>query len=101
MVRNCVPIYLSKFVAMRPILAQPARYGYLAHVRKAQKNGHKLSSQDRFERGCSDAAAHNFVGFGPARVLRETTVFSVITYSVFFRTRDGQQRFYKIGRHGV
>jgi integrase len=25
----------------------------------------------------------------------------VITYSVFFRTRDGQQRFYKIGRHGV
>jgi integrase len=25
----------------------------------------------------------------------------VITYSVYFRTRDGQQRFYKIGRHGV
>jgi hypothetical protein len=26
---------------------------------------------------------------------------NVITYSVYFRTRDGQQRFYKIGRHGV
>jgi Arm DNA-binding domain len=26
---------------------------------------------------------------------------TVITYSVYFRTRDGQQRFYKIGRHGV
>ncbi len=26
---------------------------------------------------------------------------TVITYSVFFRTRDGQQHFYKIGRHGV
>jgi integrase len=25
----------------------------------------------------------------------------VITYSVYFRTRDGQQRFHKIGRHGV
>jgi integrase len=25
----------------------------------------------------------------------------VITYSVYFRTRDGQQRLYKIGRHGV
>ena len=25
----------------------------------------------------------------------------VITYSVYFRARDGQQRFYKIGRHGV
>ena len=25
----------------------------------------------------------------------------VITYSVYFRTRDGRQRFYKIGRHGV
>jgi len=25
----------------------------------------------------------------------------VITYSVYFRMRDGQQRFYKIGRHGV
>ena len=24
-----------------------------------------------------------------------------VTYSVYFRTRDGQQRFYKIGRHGV
>jgi integrase len=26
---------------------------------------------------------------------------NVITYSVYFRTHDGQQRFYKIGRHGV
>ena len=26
---------------------------------------------------------------------------NVITYSVYFRARDGQQRFYKIGRHGV
>jgi integrase len=25
---------------------------------------------------------------------------TAITYSVYFRTRDGQQRFYKIGRHG-
>src|ERR1700733_14212865 len=25
----------------------------------------------------------------------------VITYSVYFRTRDGQQRFYKLERHGV
>jgi integrase len=25
----------------------------------------------------------------------------VITYSVYFRTREGQQRLYKIGRHGV
>jgi Arm DNA-binding domain len=26
---------------------------------------------------------------------------SVVTYSIFFGTQDGIQRFYKIGRHGV
>jgi hypothetical protein len=39
--------------------------------------------------------------FEPRGFCARRQLSDVITYSVYFRTRDGQQRFYKIGRHGV
>ena len=61
---------------------------YLAPVGKAQQNVHNLSTQDRSEGGCGHAAAYNFVGSGPARVLRSTTIFRCnYVFSLFSNSR--------------
>jgi integrase len=79
----------------------PLAMSFLAPSRKARQNGHKLSTQDRSERDRGHAAAYNFVDLETRGFCARRQFSDVITYSVYFRMRDGQQRFYKIGRHGV
>jgi integrase len=75
--------------------------GFLANSRKARQMG----TSYRLRIGLREIAAmqtHTILWDVEVRGFCARRQFSdVITYSVYFRMRDGQQRFYKIGRHGV
>jgi site-specific recombinase XerD len=95
--RRSITLDLWKTVAFWLVLVSPARYGLLSKAGK--------STEMRIKIGLKEIAA-----LQPHTILWDSQIagfcarrqFSgVITYSVYFRTRDGQQRFYKIGRHGV
>jgi hypothetical protein len=93
---------LWKIGAFRPILAHRARYWLLS---QQQESTDKMGTSYRLRIGLREIAAlqpHTILWDLETRGFCARRQFSdVITYSVYFRTRDGQQRFYKIGRHGV
>jgi Arm DNA-binding domain len=67
----------------------------------ARENGQQPTNQNRYEGHRSDAAKLDPVGRSNQRLCGATQFSDIITFSVVYRTRDGIQRWQKIGRFGV